>query len=87
MLILNAPIKRYRVSECLKKQDPGCLGGSGFEPLPLNQDVILESGIESHIGLLVGSLLLSGPNFLPLSSLSLSLMLSKIKSLLKKQGP
>ena len=76
MLILNAPIKRYRVSECLKKQDPGCLGGSGFEPLPLNQDVILESGIESHIGLLVGSLLLSGPNFLPLS-LSLSLSCSQ----------
>ena len=73
MLILNAPIKRYRVSECLKKQDPGCLGGSGFEPLPLTQGVILESGIESHIGLLVGSLLLSWPNFL---SVSLSLSLS-----------
>ena len=84
--MLNAPIKRYRVSECLKKQDPGCLGGSGFEPLPLNQDVILESGIESHIGLLVGSLLLSWPNFLPLS-LSLSLSLShalKNKIVIKK---
>ena len=31
---LNAPIKRYRVSVGLKKQDPGCLGGSGVEPLP-----------------------------------------------------
>ena len=81
MLILNAPIKRYRVSECLKKQDPGCLGGSGVEPLPLTQGVILESGIESHIVLLVGSLLLSSPKFL--LSLSLSLMLSKIKLLLK----
>ena len=37
--------------------------------------------------LLVGSLLLSWPNFLPPLSLSLSLMLSKIKLLLKKQGP
>ena len=55
------------VSEGLKKQDPGCLGGSGVEPLPLTQGVILESGIESHIGLLVGSLLLSWPNFLSLS--------------------
>ena len=63
---LNDPIKRYRVSEQLKKQDPGCLGGSGVEPLPLTQGVILESGIKSHIGLLVGSLLLSLPNFLPL---------------------
>ena len=84
MLILNAPIKRYRVSEWLKKQDPGCLGGSGVKSLPLTQGVILESGIESHIGVPVGSLLLSWPNFLPLSlslSLSLSLMLSKIKLL------
>ena len=86
MLMLNAPIKRYRVSECLKKQDPGCLGGSGFEPLPLTQGVILESGIESHIGIPLGSLSLHMPMFLPLSlSLSLSLMLSKVKSLLKKQ--
>ena len=69
--MLNALIKRYRVSEWLKKQDPGCLGGSGVEPLPLTQGVILESGIESHIGLLVGSLLLSWPNF-PSVSLSLS---------------
>ena len=75
MLILNAPIKRYRVSEWLKKQDPGCLGGSGVKSLPLTQGVILESGIESHIGVPVGSLLLSWPNFLPLS-LSLSLSLS-----------
>ena len=34
----------------------------------------------------MGSLLLSWPNFLPPLSLSLSLMLSKIKLLLKKQG-
>ena len=53
------------VSEGLKKQDPGCLGGSGVEPLPLTQGVILESWIESHIGLLVGSLFLSLHNFLP----------------------
>ena len=77
MLILNAPIKRYRVSEWLKKQDPGCLGGSGVKSLPLTQGVILESGIESHIGVPVGSLLLSWLNFLPLSlSPSLSLSLS-----------
>ena len=56
----------------LKKQDPGCLGGSGVEPLPAAQGVILESGIESHIGLLVGSLLLSLPRFLPLSLSSIS---------------
>ena len=59
----------------LKKQDLGCLGGSGVDPLPLTQGVILESWIESHIGLLVGSLFLSLPNFLP-PSLSLSLSLS-----------
>ena len=47
----------------------------GVEHLPLTQAVILESGIESHIGLLVGSLVFSLPNFLPLS-LSLSLSLS-----------
>ena len=80
MLILNAPIKRYRVSECLKKQDPGCLGGSGVEPLPLTQGVILESGIESHIGLLVGSLLLSLPNFLPLSLLN-KIFIKKTRSI------
>ena len=43
----------------------------GVEHLPLTQAVILESGIVSHIGLLVGSVLLSLPNFRPLS-LSLS---------------
>ena len=43
----------------------------GVEHLPLTQAVILESGIESHMGLLVGSLLLFLPNFRPLS-LSLS---------------
>ena len=85
MLILNAPIKRYRVSEWLKKQDPRCLGGSGVEPLPLTQGVIPESGNESHIGLLVGSLLHSWPNFLPLS-LSLSHAL-KNKIVIKKQDP
>ena len=45
----------------------------GVEHLPLTQAVILESGSESHIGLLVGSLLLLLPNFLSLS-LSLSLI-------------
>ena len=79
MLILNAPIKRYRVSEWLKKQYPGCLGGTGVEPLPLTQGVILESGMQSHIGRLVGSLLLSLPNFLPLS-LSLSLLSHVLKN-------
>ena len=39
----------------------------GVEHLPLTQAVILESGIESHIGLLVGSMVFSLPNFLPLS--------------------
>ena len=62
----------------LRKQDPGRLGGSGVEPLPSTRGVILESGIESHIGLLVGSLLLSLPNFLPPP---------QIKSLFKKQDP
>ena len=83
------------VSEGLKKQDPGCLGGSGVEPLPLTQGVILKSWIESHIGLLVGSLFLSLPNFLPLS-LSLSLSLSHTHThthtiinniIIKKQHP
>ena len=67
-----------------KKKDPGCLGGSGVKPLPLTQGVSLESGIESHIGVPVGSLLLSWPNFLPLSlSLSLSHAL-KNKIVIKK---
>ena len=74
---LKAPIKRQRVSEWLKKQDLGCLDGSGVEPLPLTPGVILESGIESHSVLVVGSMLLSLPNFLPLS-LSLSLSCSQI---------
>ena len=39
----------------------------GVEHLSLTQGVILESGIESHMGLLVGSLLLFLPNFRPLS--------------------
>ena len=53
----------------------------GVEPLALTQGVILESGIESHIGLLVGSLLLSLPKFLPLS---LSLI---NKTIIKNQDP
>ena len=39
-------------------QFPGCLGGSAVESLPLAQGMILGSEIESHIGLLAGSLLL-----------------------------
>ena len=69
----------------LKKQDPRCLGGSGVEPLPLTQGVILESGIESHIALLVGSILLSLPNFLPPSLSPLSHAL-KNKIVIKKSG-
>ena len=62
--------------------DLGCLGGSGVEPLPLTQGVILESGIESHIGLLVGSLLLSLPNFLRLSlSLINKIVIKKTRSI------
>ena len=49
--------------------------------------MILESGIESHSVLVVGSMLLSLPNFLPLSLSLYSLMFSKIKLLLKKQDP
>ena len=66
----------------LQSKDIGCQSGlknriwdawvaQGVEHLPLTQGVILESGIESHMRFLVGSLLLSLPNFRPLS-LSLS---------------
>ena len=54
------------------------------ERLPSAQGVILESGIESHIGLPAGSLLLPLPVSLPFSlSLALSLSLSHKLSLLK----
>ena len=48
------------------KQLSGCLGGSAVERLPSAQRMIRGSGIESHIGLLVGSLLLPLPMYLPL---------------------
>ena len=51
---------------------PGCLGGSAVGHLPLVQGMIPCPGIKSHIGLLVGSLLLPFPMSLPLS-LSLGL--------------
>ena len=44
----------------------GHLGGSAVEYLPLAQGVILRSRIESHIGLLAGSLLLPLAVSLPL---------------------
>ena len=34
---LNVPIKRHRVTEWIKKQDPEHLGGSSVERLPLAQ--------------------------------------------------
>ena len=49
----------------LKKQ--GCLGDSEVERLPLAQNMILGSRIESHNRLLAGSLLLLLPMSLPLS--------------------
>ena len=52
----------------------------GVEHLPLTQVVILESGMKSHIGLLVGSLLLSLPKFLPLS-------LTIVNNIIKNQHP
>ena len=45
----------------------GHLGGSAVEDLPLAQGMIPGSGIESHIGLPAGSLLLPLPMSLPLS--------------------
>ena len=53
------------------------LGGLAVEHLPLVQDVVPGSGIESHIGLPAGSLLLPLPMSLPLS---VSLMGKWIKS-------
>ena len=44
----------------------GRLGGSAIERLPSAQGVIPGSMIKSHIGLLVGSLFLPLPVFLPL---------------------
>ena len=45
----------------------GCLGGSAVEHLPWAQGGDLGSGIESHMGLLAGSLLLPQPMSLLLS--------------------
>ena len=58
----------------------GCLGGSAVKHLPLAQGVILGSVIESHITLVVGSLLLPLPVSLPLS-----LCLSGINKSFKKK--
>ena len=44
----------------------GCLGGSAVEHLPSAQGMILGLGIESHIKLPIGSLLLPLPVSLPL---------------------
>ena len=60
----------------------GRLGGSAVERLPLAQVMILGSGIESHIRLPAGSLLLPQPVFLTFS-LSESLM-NKLKKYIKK---
>ena len=51
---------------CQKKGEVR-LGGSAVEHLPSAQGVILGSGIKSHIGLPVRSLLLPLPMSLPLS--------------------
>ena len=40
---LNDPIKRRRVSDWIKKQDPGSLGGAAVWRLPLAQGAILET--------------------------------------------
>ena len=60
--------------------EAGRLGGSAVERLPSAQGVIEGSGIESHNGLPVGSLLLPLLMFLPLC---VSLMNKEIKSLKK----
>ena len=57
--------KRFRLT--FKYQGEGRLGGSVVERLPLAQGMIPGSRIESHIGLLAGSLLLPRPVSLPLS--------------------
>ena len=57
----------------------GCLGSAVVEHLPLAQGMIPGSGIESHIRLLVGSLLLPLP-------VSLSISLSLMNKLKKKDG-
>ena len=59
-------------------KDGGHLGDSVVECLSLAQGVIQGPGIESHIGLPTGSLLLLLPISLPLS---VSLMNKQIKSL------
>ena len=51
----------------LNRLELGHLGGSAVECLPLAQGVIRGSGIESHIRLLEGSLLLPLSMSLPLS--------------------
>ena len=51
----------------LKYSRIGTPGGSAVGQLPLAQVVIPGSGIESHIRLPMGSLLLPLPVFLPLS--------------------
>ena len=50
----------YRLPYSLHRKSSrlGCLGGSAVEHLPSAQIVIPGSGVEYHIGLLVGSLLL-----------------------------
>ena len=65
------------ISSPNKKLERGHLGGSVIEYLPSAQGMVLGSGIESYIRLLVGTLLLPLPVSLPLSvSVSLSLSLS-----------
>ena len=51
----------------IKFANEGWLGGSVVERLPLAQGVIPSLGIESHIGLPVGSLLLPLPMSPPLT--------------------
>ena len=55
-----------RTAEEIKRKTSGHLGGSVVEHLPSAQGVIPGSEIESHIGLLAGSLLLPLPMSLPL---------------------
>ena len=63
------PAKRsvfFLRSVSYNKAQRGCLGSPAVEHLPLAQGLSPGSGIESHIGLLVGSLLLPLPVSLPL---------------------